>query len=413
MPLNHAHTHWLHTAPQFSSPPITVPAHTDVAILGAGIMGCSLAYWLARFGLQPLVFERNPMPAMGATGRNGGLHVSGSANDYVAEIEKYGRDGARELFAATLLNQQLLEEVLARDAIDAYYAIKGFLVLAQADEVQNLRASAEALHADGFPAEWLDRSATVNVFGTALGDAYVGALWKPNDAVIHSARYTLGMAEAAMRHGATFACGTLVTRVEPDTRGWRIHTPRGAVFAPHVIITLNAWAADLFPELRPTLTPVRGHIALTAPVDFSVTPWAANHDFEYGRQVETGQLLVGGMRHARADLELGYAPQPGENAPDVQPEVVAALCDFIPRLMPAAKNVPVVHRWTGVMDFSPDRHPLAGRWPGRDGLWMIVGLSGHGMPYTQVLPQAIAAQVAGVNGPQIPMAFTPSRFLAA
>jgi glycine/D-amino acid oxidase-like deaminating enzyme len=165
--------------------------------------------------------------------------------------------------------------------------------------------------------------------------------------------------------------------------------------------------------LRTALTPVRGHIALTAPVDFSVTPWAANHDFEYGRQLEDGGLLIGGMRRVRADLELGYAPRPGENAPDAQPEVVAALRDFIPRLIPAASDARVVHHWTGVMDFSPDRHPLAGVWPGCAGVWMIVGLSGHGMPYTQVLPRAIAAHIAGVDGPSLPAAFAPSRFLFA
>jgi glycine/D-amino acid oxidase-like deaminating enzyme len=411
MRLNHAYTYWLDTAPQFSNPSLPLPAHANVVILGAGILGCSLAYWLARFGLKPLVLERNVTPGMGATGRNGGLHVSGSANDYVAEIERHGREAARALFEATLLNQQVLEEVLVREGIEAHYAIKGFLVLAQESEAAGLRASAEALRADGFPAVWLDRAATVKQFGAALGEAYMGALWKPNDAVIHSARYTLAMAEAARRYGAMFACGTPVAAAEPASIGWRIRTSRGNTLTPQLICTLNAWSGDLFPELRHILTPVRGHVIVTAPVDFALTPWAANDDYEYGRQLETGQLLIGGMRRVRADVEMGHAPAPGENAPALQPEVAEALQAFIPQLLPEAANLPVVHQWTGVMDFSPDRHPLVGRWPGRDGLWLMAGFSGHGMPYTQVLPQAIAAQLAGVSGPPIPAAFDPGRYL--
>jgi len=52
-----------------------------------------------------------------------------------------------------------------------------------------------------------------------------------------------------------------------------------------------------------------------------------------------------------------------------------------------------------------------GRWPGREGLWLLVGLSGHGMPFSQVLPCALAAQLAGRSGPAIPAAFDPARFL--
>lgn len=412
MSLNRLDSHWLRTAPQYSNRPTTLPPRTDVAILGAGIMGCSAAYWLARSGLRPLVLERNPMPVMGATGRNGGLHVAGSANDYAAEIEKYGRATAREMFTLTLNNQRLLEDVLACEAIEADYALQGFLVLAPEHKAAALRLSAEALRADSFPAEWLDRAATVKQFGAPLGEEYVGALWKPNDAVIHSARYTLGVAEAAWRHGATFACGVTVTGLEAESGGWRVRTTRGTVVVSNLIIALNAWAGEVFPELRAVLTPVRGHIIVTEPAPFALTPWAANDDFEYGRQLENGGLLVGGMRRARANLEVGYPPAPGENAPEVQPDVIEALRGFVPRLIPGAAGLSIDQHWTGVMDFSPDRHPLAGAWPGRAGLWMIVGLSGHGMPYTQVLPQAIAAQIARVSGPSIPAAFDPARFLA-
>jgi cation diffusion facilitator CzcD-associated flavoprotein CzcO len=92
-------SHWLQTAPDFAAPVLETPRQVEVAILGAGIMGCALAYWLARSGHRPLVVERNVRPGLGATGRNGGLHVAGPANDYAAIVARLGRAAARELFA--------------------------------------------------------------------------------------------------------------------------------------------------------------------------------------------------------------------------------------------------------------------------------------------------------------------------
>src|SRR5450759_5380393 len=68
-------------------------------------------------------------------------------------------------------------------------------------------ASAEALRADGFAAEGLDHAAAAERLGTALGPRYVGALFKPGKAVIHSARYNFGLAQAAAKLGARFAYG--------------------------------------------------------------------------------------------------------------------------------------------------------------------------------------------------------------
>lgn len=407
-------SHWLLSAPPFYTPAPDLPPAAEVVVLGAGIMGCATAYWLARAGRRPVVIERNPAPAVGATGRNGGLHVAGSANDYAAEAARYGREAARALFQLTLQNQALMEAVLAREGVEALYSRPGFLVLAQAAEAQALQTTADWLRADGFPAEWLTRAEAIRRLGAELGPAYVGALWKPGDGQFHSTRYTQGVALAAERLGARFAYHTEARAVAPGPggRGWQVVTTRGAVLAEQVVVAVNAWAGDLFPELAALLTPVRGHVVLTPPAPVTLTPWSANEDFEYGRQLETGQLLVGGMRRARPDLEQGQAPAPGENAPPPQPEVVAALTDFIPRLFPGLAGLGVAHFWTGVMDFSPDRHPLAGPWPGRPGLWLLVGFSGHGMPYSQVLPKQVADLLVGAAPPALPAPLSPARFLA-
>jgi glycine/D-amino acid oxidase-like deaminating enzyme len=98
--------------------------------------------------------------------------------------------------------------------------------------------------------------------------------------------------------------------------------------------------------------------------------------------------------------------------PELLPELVSALTEFVPDHFPAVRGVPIVHRWTGLMGFTPDDQPLAGAWPGRAGLWLLAGFSGHGMPFSQALPKALAARLTGQAGPRVPAAFDPARFLA-
>ena len=410
-------SYWLNTAPPFTSPALPLPAECQLVILGAGIMGSALAYYLALAGQPPLVLERNAHPAGGATGRNGGLVIAGTAQSYRATAARLGQAAAREIAQLTHHNRQLLQALLSNEGIDAGYAVTGFISLAATlDEAEELQASAAALRADGqdeHHAEWLDRAAAQACLGTALGPQFLGGLFKPGEGVIDSARYTFGVAQAAARRGARFAYGTNVQAVAPALggRGWAITTARGTVLAQQVVVTLNAWAGELFPELDAVIVPTRGHVLLTTPVDFKLRPWSANWGYEYGRQLETGQLLVGGKRESRADMDRGYRPPPGGNAPDPLPELVAALSAFVPEIFPAARNLPIVQHWTGLMGFTPDDQPLAGAWPGRDGLWLLAGFSGHGLPFSQALPQALAARLTGQPGPAIPIAFEPGRLL--
>jgi len=405
-------SYWLATAPEWPDTPSALPDRAEVVILGAGIMGAATAYWLARLGQRALVVERNPAPSAGATGRNAGLHVPGAAEGYAETTDRLGRAAARAITQATESNRQLLEAVLAKEEIQASYAQAGFFALAAAgDEAARAQRSAALLRADGFAAEWLDRAAAEAAWGTRLGEQFTGALFNPSGAALHSARYTQGVAAAAQRLGAHFCFDTTVTSVSAAGDGWRVATTTGTVRATQVVVALNAWAGDLFPPLAQLLLPVRGHILVTEPLAGRLRPWSANAGFEYGQQLPDGRLLIGGRRKSRPDRDEGYAPAPGQNAPAVEPAVVAALEAVLPEIIPAAAGVATSQAWAGVMDFSPDHQPLAGAWPGRRGLWLLVGFSGHGMPFSQVLPYGLAAQIAGADGPAVPEAFAPGRLL--
>ena len=125
--------------------------HVDVAIIGAGITGCSCALALARGGLRVRVHDARGI-AEGASGRNGGFALRGGAARYDVARETYGADAARELWRRTEAAVDRLE-TLAGDA----FRRTGSLRLAADDEERSeIRAEYEALREDGFAAEWHD-----------------------------------------------------------------------------------------------------------------------------------------------------------------------------------------------------------------------------------------------------------------
>ena len=405
-------SYWLKTVPAWELDQLPLPSYADIAIIGAGVMGSALGYWLARAGRKPLVIERNPSPAMGATGRNGGLMVQGSSFPFGEDIKRFGAKQAHAIYAFTQWNHRLVREVLSTEELDVgFEEVAHIRFASDAADVEMLQNTVAALRDADVEAQWVEGEALSRAVGTEVGPQFVGALLRPNQGRVHSARYTHGSARAATLRGARFAFSTPVQSVETNGSGWAIRTARTTIPANQVVLALNAWSADLFPELESIITPTRGHAAVTSPANWRMNSWSAENGFAYGRQLENGQLLFGGARNVRADMEVGHHPLPGENVAPLVPEVVEALSQALPRYFPATADLKIEHVWTGNMGFTPDMLPLVGEWPNRTGLWLMTGFSGHGMCYSQAVPRALADQIMGREGIQIPNSFDPARYL--
>jgi len=109
-----------------------LPAGADVVVVGGGITGTATAYWLARRGMKPVLLERGNLTA-GATGRNGGLVVTGGPGAYPVAIARVGRETARAIWQFTVDNHTLLTEVLDSEKISCDYHDGGHLHLAASE----------------------------------------------------------------------------------------------------------------------------------------------------------------------------------------------------------------------------------------------------------------------------------------
>lgn len=348
----------------------------DVAIVGGGIAGVSLAYLLARGGASVALVESRSIAAA-ASGRNAGFLLAGVAENFAAASRRYGEDAAARVWDLTRRNQAAVKEIVARERIDCDLEWNGSLQLAGDDEEwTEMLAAAVAL---------LRRGAVLQI------DDAARSVCVTTDGAVHPVRLVRGIAAAAERAGARILEGTAATGVSRDA----VRTARGDVLASNVVVCANAYAPRLV-DVR--VRPARGQMLATAPLVERVLtrPVYAHRGYRYWRQTVDRRVVVGGWRDLAAEEEVGEDER-------LNGRVQAALDAF---LREAHLDAPVTHRWAGIMGFSHDGLPYVGRLA--SGVYVCAGFTGHGLGFALAAAELVAALVSGDSPPDAAL-FDPAR----
>jgi glycine/D-amino acid oxidase-like deaminating enzyme len=99
---------------------------------------------------------------------------------------------------------------------------------------------------------------------------------------------------------------------------------------------------------------------------------AANFGYEYWRQTDRGEVVLGGWRWSQREQEIGSLSE------ELNPEVHAGLAEFLKASFPRLEGIGLRMAWTGPMGFSLDGLPWVGEVPGRQGQFIAAGFTGHG-----------------------------------
>ncbi len=352
----------------------------DVAIVGAGITGCSAALRLAEGGFRVRVHDARAV-AEGASGRNGGFALDGGAARYDVARETYGAEEAASYWRWTKEALDRLEE-LAGDALrrPGSYRLAG-----DEEEREGIRLEYEALREDGFEAEWLD-----DVPGGAAG-RFQGAISHPGDGSLQPARLVRRLAALAADAGVEIREHDRVEDVE-------------ALDADRVLVATDGYAHGLVPELADLIWPTRGQVVASEPLDDVLydRPHYARQGFDYWQQLPDGRILLGGFRDVSILDEL-------TDVEETTPAIQSSLESFLHEL--AGREVEVTHRWAGIFGLTQDMLPLVGPVPGRDGrLWVAGGYSGHGNVLGFACGRLVADALLGdMSSPQLEL-LDPVRF---
>lgn len=378
----------------------------DVAIIGGGITGVAAALWLARAGVKVTVLEGRRIAA-GASGRNGGFLACGTTEAYAATIERHGREKARRVWAFTVRNHELaagLIAELAGQGWDCGYKRNGSLKLAaSAAELVKLRADEALLREDG----WEVEPVGLRDIPPRLRLFYRGGSYHPGNGEAHPVRYVAGIAMLAAQAGAVIYQESPVHSIAEDEQGVTLTTPEGKLAAGALILATNAWLPEISTQLgldwpATCITPTRGQIIATEPLDELVfpCPCSADHGYQYWRQV-AGRLIVGGWRNQSFATENITDETPGD-------EVQRHLDAFVHETL-NLPNVKIAARWAGAMAFSADALPLVGKLPATRHCYLAGGYTGHGNAYTIHAARMLSEMIQG-NRLEDADLFEPGRF---
>ena len=370
--------YWLEEA----APPLpagSLADEVDVAVVGAGITGCACALALAEAGRSVLVVDERRV-AEGASGRNGGFALRGTAGAYDEVVAALGREQALALWQWTEAELSALVE-LGGDAVRRLGSLR---LAADAEERAELRDEIEGLWADGLEAEWIDAP------GGVLDGRFTAAIRHPTDAVLQPARLVRRLAGRAAAAGAGFVEGHRVRTLEE-------------LPARTVVVATDGYPSGLLGELEGLIVPTRGQVIATEPLEERLfeQPHYGRHGFDYWHQTEDGRLVAGGFRDV--SLEREFTDQE-----DVTDEVQGALERFVRDLV--GRELRVDHRWAGIFGLVLDFLPVVGEVPGSPGTWVAAGYSGHGNVLGFASGRLVARALQGDRDPLLDL-FEPARLL--
>jgi len=372
----------------------------DVVIVGGGIVGCSTAYWLHRRrpSLRVALVEAHTLGG-GASGRNAGFILQGAGPDYGADVERYGERTARRLWHFTRANRDLMASELTGTVFG--WASDGSLTVAgDAEEDERLRASVAHLRAAGAPVVYLDPEEANERID---GEGFYGGLYVTTGAVVDPLRL--------VRHLARRSEAALHTHLPVQELHWGerdgvlLDTPDLRLWGRRVVLAVGPSLPTLVPSLSSYVRPVRAQMLATAPAQTTAIehPVYSHQGGFYIRQLDEGEVLVGGGRHQHRDAE--------ETAVDsTTPAVQATIERYLHTHFPWSRELPVQRRWSGTMGFSPDGRPVIGAVPEHPDSLFATGFTGHGMGYGFRMGRLLAARACGRSRPDGYDLFTASRF---
>jgi sarcosine oxidase subunit beta len=359
---------------------------TEILVIGAGVIGNSIAYHLARQGRRVLVVDRGDIAAepSASWASAGGIRRQGR---HAAEVQLATESIARW----PVLGAEL-------DA-DLHYRSGGNLLLAENDsEAERLARFVRAQHKKGFTDVRLVDRIEVQQLVPGIGSQVVAGSYSPADGQADSVSTTRAFATAAERYGATYwlrtECDSILAR---ESRVIGVGTSRGDVAAETVILAAgarsNRIAATVGLSLPIHVEALQMIRSSPAPSGSLVPVVSAIRRALSLKQSHDGTFLLGGGWPGDITEDaLGYR---------LRPASLEGSWSEACAILPAVATQRLQHAWCGLEAMSADNIPFVGALREMPGLVVATGFSGHGFAIAPAIGRALADQLAGKPVPEL------------
>ncbi len=237
----------------------------DLAIVGGGLCGLSIALESSRRGLSVILLETGKI-GNGASGRNGGIVVPQfpgaiRPSDVRRLLGKKKGDQLCELVGG---GPKFMFDQIGKYQIQCDAEQNGWVQPAHSAKSEaRIRGVFEDWKEFGQPVEWLDRDATFAKIGAP---DYLGGWWCQSGGTVNPLALCRGLARAAVSHGLDIVEYAHVSHVLQNANSTEIQWNDKQINARKVVIATNGYADDLFPSLKKTIVPVRLFHTFTKPL---------------------------------------------------------------------------------------------------------------------------------------------------
>lgn len=345
-----------------------VPETTEIAIIGAGVIGLGIAFFCAEAGFRDIVvLDKFDFFGYGSSGRSAGgfrQQFSEPAKIRLAQLSKTFYDSFEERFDIPLSFKK-----------------EGYLLLAQTkSEFEALQRDAVLQKTFNIPVETLSPDEITKRYSYLFVDDLYGANICLDDGYFDPHSILQAYYRESKKRGVQITFGVTVTSIEKKetTKDFIVRTDRGKISSKILVNAAGAWSghiAGMVHEKIP-VAPRRRQIFVSAPFnDIGLTPLIIqNSDPFYFRKEGRGFIL--------SIAEIDEIPLSLYDEPPLRWDAADILAERATKRVPIFEKLTLSRAWAGMRTITPDSLPIISQSLIHENLYHACGMSGHGMCFS-------------------------------
>jgi sarcosine oxidase subunit beta len=347
-----------------------------VVVIGAGCVGASIAYHLARRGVTDVVvIEREPYAGAGST--------SAAAGGVRAQFSQPINVRLSKLAVAHF--QRFAEEM---ETDPVYFQVGYLFLLTDAERWQAFQSQAEMQRGLGVDVRTLSPDAVAALVPELAVDDLLGGTFCPTDGLCNPHEITQAYVAGARRLGVEFRFGDAATGLaKAGSRVSGVTTSRGTIASRMVVNAAGPHAAEIasWAGVELPVHPVRRHCFTTKPLAFVRDDLPMIVDMKSGVYMhrESGGMLLG----------LANPEEPSAFDTSVKWDLLERVVGPAMHRLPALESAEIANAWAGLYETTPDNNAVIGPAGAVEGLMLANGFSGHGLMHAPAVGQLMAEWV--------------------
>jgi glycine cleavage system T protein len=368
--------------------PGSIPSHARAAVVGGGIVGCSVAYHLTKLGWRDVVLLERRELSCGTTWHAAGLVGQLRSSHNLTRLASYGA--------------VLYERLEAETGQATGFRRSGSISVARsAERLIELKRGASMARCFGVDVEVISASEAGRLWPLMRTNDLAGAVWIPRDGRTNPIDTTLALAKGARNAGATIVENVTVTGIHRQNGAVTgVRTDKGDIACDVVVNCAGMWAREVgrMADVNVPLHASEHFYIVTEPLAGVTRDLPVLRDTDgyiYARE-EVGGLLMGGFEPVAKPWAMDGFPK--DFAFSLLPEdwehFRVLLEQAIVRI-PALETAPVRRHVNGPESFTPDNRYMLGEAPELRNFFVAAGFNSVGIASAAGAGKALAEWIVG------------------